>query len=76
MSKLTINQRISLLSGILCLVSAILSALACNRVLSLNRVSDSIVGDSLPGVIQAGNLTTILAQSYSPTERVLFAKTA
>ncbi len=76
MSKLTINQRISLLSGILCLVIAILSALACNRVLSLNRVSDSIVGDSLPGVIQAGNLTTILAQSYSPTERVLFAKTA
>ena len=75
-SSLTIGKRIALSSGFLCLVIAGLSAFAVDRVVSLNKISDSIVTDSLPGVIEAGKLNRALVENQLRCIRMLSAKTA
>jgi methyl-accepting chemotaxis protein len=74
-SQLTIGKRIAISSGFLCLIIACLSVFAVNRVLSLNKISESIVSDSLPGVIQAGEISSGQAENQLRVLRLLLAKT-
>jgi methyl-accepting chemotaxis protein len=61
MKNLTIGKRIVLGTGVLCLIIAAISSFAVARILNLNKISDSIVQDSLPGVIDANQINSLLS---------------
>lgn len=76
LKNMTIGKRIVLGTGVLCLIIAAISVFSITRILSLNKISDSIVLDSLPGVISAGNLNSLQAQGQLRCCLLLSAKTA
>lgn len=79
MKNLTIGKRIILGTSILCLIIALISIFSIARILSLNKISDSIVQDSMPGMIDANTMDSLLAANQirscmllavkSPSER-------
>ena len=76
MKTTTIGRRIFYNSGFLCLVIAVISFFAVNRLLSLRNISNSIVTDSLPGLIYAGQIKSGLAENQLRLYRTLVASTA
>jgi methyl-accepting chemotaxis protein len=75
MKNLTIGKRIVLGTGVLCLIITISSIFAVMRIISLNKISDSIVKDSLPGVIDAGVVNSLQAENQIRNCLLLVAKT-
>jgi methyl-accepting chemotaxis protein len=63
MKNLTIGKRILLGTSGLCLIIAIISGFSICRILSLNKISDSIVQDSLPGMIAANALNMLQSEN-------------
>ena len=79
MKNLTIGRRIIFGTGVLCLIIIGLSAFSIIRMHGLNRISDSIVLDALPGLTEAAAFNSsqaeemiryyALVESKSETER-------
>jgi methyl-accepting chemotaxis protein len=76
MKKLTIGKRIALGTGFLCLIIVAISLFAITRLNSLNEVTCSIVGDSLPGVIYAAQINLLHNENQIRCRQLLTAKTA
>ena len=75
MTKLSITQRMLFSSGFLCLVIAGVSGFGVSSVISLNRLSDTIVKDSLPGLINAQKMGATAAANQIHVQQYLVAKT-
>jgi methyl-accepting chemotaxis protein len=71
----TIGKRIYGLAGFLALVIAGISTFAVLRINSLKTVSESISGDSMPGLIHAGRFNEGLAENQINLGRLLRART-
>jgi methyl-accepting chemotaxis protein len=76
MKNLTIGKRIVFGTGMLCLIIVGLSIFSVYRIRSLNKISDSIVEDSLPGVIYAGKINSYQAENQIHTRELLTASSA
>jgi methyl-accepting chemotaxis protein len=76
MKNLTIGKRIVLGTSFLCLIIIALSLFSVIRMRSLNRISDSIVSDSLPGLIAAGKMNALQAENQIRCGLLLTAKNA
>jgi methyl-accepting chemotaxis protein len=76
MKHWTIGKRIILNSGFLCLVIGALCYFAVSRLNQLDRISSSIVTDSLPGVIYAGKINVGQAQNELRLCRMLLVSTS
>ena len=63
-------------TSVLCFIIAAISVFSIARILSLNKISDSIVQDSLPGVIEAGRMNFLQADNQIRCGLLLTAKTA
>ncbi len=75
MKKITIGKRIVLGTGALCLIIVGISIFSVVRIRSLNKISDSIVADSLPGVIYAGKINSDQAEGEIRNRQLLTATT-
>lgn len=76
MKTMTIAKRVFINSGLLCLVLALVSIFAVNRLMNLNRVTKSITDDSLPGVIQATTIKDCLNENWLRLNRLTRCKDA
>ena len=76
MKKLTIGKRIALGTGFLCLIIVAISIFAVTRLHKLNAVTNSIVADSLPGVIHAANINLFHNQNQIRCRQLLTVKAA
>ena len=71
----TIGKRIYALAGFLALVIAGISTLAVLRTNSLKTISESISGDSMPGLARAADLNASVADAQIRVLRLLRAQT-
>lgn len=76
MKKMTIGKRIALGTGFLCLIIVVISLFAVTRLRKLDAITDSIVNDSLPGVIYAANINLFHNQNQIRCRQLLTIKTA
>ena len=76
MKNLTIGKRIALGTGFLCLIIVAISIFAIIRLKKLDAMTDSIVNDSLPGVIHAANINLYHNENQIRCRRLLTTKTA
>jgi methyl-accepting chemotaxis protein len=74
MKKLTIGKRIGLGTTILCTLIVAISLFAITQMRGLNKISDSIVQDSLPGLIYAGKINGDQADTQIANWRFLNEK--
>ena len=63
MKTRTIGQRVSILVSLLCLALIGVGIFAVNRLLVLNRISDSITGDAIPGMACMGVINSGQAEN-------------
>jgi methyl-accepting chemotaxis protein len=75
MKNWTIGKRITFGSGVLCLLLAALGVFATLRLQMINKVSDSVAFDSLPGAIDSGIFNGSQAENQIRTVSLLLAKT-
>lgn len=75
MNKITIGKRIIMGTGMLCLIIVSINIFSVCRFRSLNHISDSIVDDSLPGLIYAGHINSGQAESQIRFHQLLTATT-
>ena len=76
MKNITIGQRIYALVGFLALVIAGISTFAVLRIRSLNTISQSISGDSMPGIVYATIADQSLANNQVNVQRLIREETA
>ncbi len=76
MKTRTIGQRVSILVSLLCLALIGVGIFAVNRFIVLNRISDSITGDAIPGMAQMGKVNSVQAESAIRVARYMQATTA
>ena len=76
MKKLTIAHRVTFAAGFLCLVLTGLTLFAALRFAGLRTISNAIVADSIPGMIHAGAIHNLQAESELRTLRLLLTPTA
>jgi len=75
MKTRTIGQRVSILVSLLCLALIGVGIFAVNRLLVLNRISDSITGDAIPGMSQMGEINSGQAENQILVLRLMQAPT-
>jgi methyl-accepting chemotaxis protein len=75
MKNWTIGKRIVFGSGLLCLLLASLGVFATLRLRTINKVSDSVAFDSLPGVIYSAKIKSNQAENHIRTVSLLLART-
>ncbi len=75
MKNMTIGKRVTLGTGILCLIIVAISLFSVIRIRSLNKISDSIVLGSMPGLIAAGTMNSSQAENQIRCGLLLTAKT-
>jgi len=75
MRNFTIGKRVGLIGALLCTVLIIVSATIVWRLLAINRISDSIIKDSLPGVTAAGQIKSSVAENQIRLNRLFLART-
>ncbi len=75
MNNWTIGQRVSFGSGLLCLLLAGLGGFAVLRLNVINRISDSVAFDSLPGAIYAGEINNNQGENQIRVVSLLLATT-
>lgn len=76
MKNMTVGRRIYALVGLLALVIAGLSTFAVLRIRLLNTISQSISGDSMPGIINMGVVKSGQAENQIRVQRLVRAETA
>jgi len=76
MKKLTIGKRIAIGTGFLCLIIVAISIFAVTRLHKLDTVTQSIVNDSLPGVIYAANINLYHNENQVRCRQLLTVKDA
>ncbi|HEX7655037.1 MAG TPA: methyl-accepting chemotaxis protein [Verrucomicrobiae bacterium] len=76
MKNLTIGKRILMGTGGLCLIIAAMGLFAVWQIHVLNGISDAITKDSLPGIIYAGRMKSLLADNQIRSCMLLLAKNA
>jgi methyl-accepting chemotaxis protein len=72
----TIGRRIYALAGFLSLVIAGIATFAIFRILTLKTISESISGDSMPGLAAAAEMNQAQTANYIRTYRLVLAKTS
>jgi methyl-accepting chemotaxis protein len=75
MKNMTIGKRTFLGFGFLCLLCVGISWFAVARVQSMKRITESIVSDSIPGIIEAATVNAGQAENQIRMNRLLRAKT-
>ena len=75
MKSLTIGQRVSILVSILCLALVGVGIFAVNRLLVLNRISDEITQDAIPGMSRMGEINSGQAENQILVLRLMQATT-
>jgi methyl-accepting chemotaxis protein len=74
MKQLTIGKRIIIGTGFLCLIIVAISIFSVTRLKSLDSVTDSIVNDSLPGIVHAAQINLYHNQNQIRSRQLLTVK--
>ncbi len=75
MQSLTIGKRVTILVSLLCLALVGVGLFAVNRLLVLNRISDSITQDAIPGMSRMGEINSRQAENQILVLRFMQAPT-
>ncbi len=75
MKTLTIGQRVTILVSLLCLALVGVGIFAVNRLIVLNRISDEITQDAIPGMSRIGEINSGQAENQILVLRLMQATT-
>ncbi len=74
-NNMTVGKRVFINSGILCAVLAAVAGFAVLRLLAIRDISQSIVNETLPGIIEVGKINAVQADIQLRVARMILSKT-